>query len=150
LSFRDWINRITGRRPEGSPAPAHSPAAGEPAPESADAPTRYSPATECRKDEVVGVLVAVDGELKGEAFCLFDGENTLGRAQTSDVVLASQWISREHAIVVHQEGAFAVVPLAERNRTYLNDREVDGAELGDGDALRLGRTTFRFRSIEAL
>jgi hypothetical protein len=140
LSFRDWIDRITGRRPQGNPGPAGSPVAGEPAPESA----------ECRNDEVVGVLVAVDGELKGEAFCLFDGENTLGRAQTSDVVLASQWISREHAIVVHEEGAFAVVPLAERNRTYLNDREVDGAELGDGDALRLGRTTFRFRSIETL
>ena len=51
-------------------------------------------------------------------------------------------------MIVHQEGVFAIVPLSEKNRTYVNDREVDGAELSDGDTIRLGHTTFRFRSIE--
>jgi hypothetical protein len=129
------------------PAPASARAAG-PAP--ADAPTVYQPTTPLEQGEVAGILVAIDGELKGEVFRLFDGENKLGRADSSDVVLASKWISREHAMVVHQEGVFAIVPLTEKNRTYVNGQEIDGAELSDGDVIRLGHTTFRFRSVEGL
>jgi len=133
----------------GSPvAPGAAPKADAPVP--SDAPTQYFQTAPYRKDDVTGVLVAIDGELKGEVFPLFDGENKLGRAEASDLVLASKWISREHAMIVHQEGVFAIVPLTERNRTYVNDREVDGAELADGDTIRLGHTTFRFRCIEGL
>jgi hypothetical protein len=122
-----------------------------PDPEGPHAPTQYYRDTGgFKNDEVVAVVVAIDGELKGQVFPLLDGENKMGRATECDLVLTSKWISREHAIVVHNEGVFAIVPLTEKNRTYVNDREVDGAELSDGDTVRLGRTTFRFRSIEGL
>jgi pSer/pThr/pTyr-binding forkhead associated (FHA) protein len=134
--------------PLGTPVVAS--AAARPDPGSPDAPTQYYQTAAFKKDEVMGVLIAIDGELKGEIFKLYDGENKLGRAEASDVVLASKWISRDHAMVVHQEGVFAIVPLTEKNRTYVNDREVDGAELSDGDTIRLGHTTFRFRSVEGL
>jgi hypothetical protein len=134
--------------PLGTPAVAG--AGARPDPGSPDAPTQYYQTSAYKKDEVMGVLIAIDGELKGDVFRLYDGENKLGRAEASDVVLASKWISREHAMVVHQEGVFAIVPLTEKNRTYVNDREVDGAELSDGDTIRLGHTTFRFRSVEGL
>ena len=145
-----------GTRPYSQPTPALGSAAAQAPPRAgdatspADAPTQYHQTVDYKKDEVVAVVVAVDGELKGEVFALFDGENKLGRAEASDIVLQSKWISREHAMVVHQEGVFAIVPLTEKNRTYVNDREVDGAELSDGDTIRLGHTTFRFRSIEGL
>jgi pSer/pThr/pTyr-binding forkhead associated (FHA) protein len=119
-------------------------------PAAADAPTVYHQTAAYKKDDVAAVLVAIDGELKGEVYPLFDGENKIGRAEASDVVLPSKWISRDHAMVVHQEGVFAIVPLTEKNRTYVNDREVDGAELSDGDTIRLGHTTFRFRAVEGL
>jgi pSer/pThr/pTyr-binding forkhead associated (FHA) protein len=141
-------------RPYSEPTPAlgaaaiQAPPGSDDAPAASDAPTQYHQTASYKKDEVIGVLVAIDGELKGQLFPLFDGENTLGRAQSCDIVLSSKWISREHAMVVHQEGVFAIVPLTEKNRTYVNDREVDGAELSDTNTLRLGRTTFRFRSIE--
>jgi hypothetical protein len=212
LSFRDLIDRITGRRrsrghygarvrsrseptiqlpkenrarenrggietpaapsravtaPENRGADAAAPAYSRPTPalgaaaikappgaaessSSPDAPTQYHETASYKNDEVIAVMVAIDGELKGEVFPLFDGENRIGRASTSDVVLPSKWISRAHAMVVHQEGVFAIVPLTEKNRTHVNDREVDGAELSDGDTIRLGRTTFRFRDIEGL
>lgn len=209
MSLRDWIDRITGRRPgrryagptrsrseptiqlpkehrggdaappgaaravtapenrfERGPGPRPysqpTPALGQAAvrgaarneaedPAGPNADTQYhQTAPPYKKDEVVGVLAVVDGELKGEVFPLFDGENKLGRSTSADVVLPSKWISREHAMVVHSEGVFAIVPLTEKNRTYVNDREVDGSELSDGDTIRLGRTTFRFRSVEGL
>ena len=141
-------------RPYSQPTPAiggaavHVPPGRDDGPASADAPTQYHQTAAYKKDEVVGVLVAIDGELKGGVFGLFDGENRLGRSESSEIVLASKWISRDHAMIVHQEGVFAIVPLSERNRTYVNEREVDGAEMSDGDTVRLGRTTFRFRSVE--
>jgi pSer/pThr/pTyr-binding forkhead associated (FHA) protein len=117
-------------------------------PKSARTITEYPDSEDLKRDAVVAVLVAIDGELKGDVFRLFDGENKLGRSETSEVVLPSKWISREHAMLVHQGGIFAVVPLNERNGTYLNGEAVDGTEIADADTLRLGHTTFRFRTIE--
>jgi len=102
------------------------------------------------RDEVVGVLVAIDGELKGDVFRIYDGENRLGRSEAGEVVLPSKWISREHAMLVHHGGVFAIVSVNERNRTYVNGQEVDGVEVEDADAIRLGRTTFRFKTIEGM
>ena len=206
MSFRDWIDRLTGRgrprrytgavrlrsdptiqlppeeagadapvtprsvtapenaagpvvRPYSEPTPALGAPPGasvQPGPVLAppggpEAPTEYFRDTgNFKNGEVVGVVVVIDGELKGQLFPVMDGENKLGRATDCDIVLASKWISREHAMVVHNEGVFAIVPLTEKNRTYVNDREVDGSELADGDSIRLGRSTFRFRSIEGL
>lgn len=96
---------------------------------------------------VVGVLVAIEGELQGQSFVLGDGENTIGRAPGCRVVLPSEWISREHARVIHMEGQFVVGPISDRNPTLLNDSPTTGAELKDGDTLRLGKTTLRFRTV---
>ena len=142
------VTRARPPRAHSQPTPAlPRPAVSVPA--ASDAPTQYHQVA-LKKDDVAGVLVAIEGELKGGVFKLFDGENKLGRSESNDVCLASKWISREHAMLVHQDGVFAIVPLTEKNRTYVNDREVDGAELSDGDVVRLGHTTFRFRSIEGM
>jgi pSer/pThr/pTyr-binding forkhead associated (FHA) protein len=97
---------------------------------------------------VTAVLVGIEGELLGKLYALTNGENKLGRAETCEIVLMSPTISREHANIVHQDGVFAIIPLSDKNRTYLNDEVVEGCELSDGDKLRMGRTTFRFRTIE--
>jgi hypothetical protein len=131
----------TEQRSGAQPAPS-------PALAPADEPTQYLEAPVVGKSDVTGVLVAIDGELKGEVFPIYDGENALGRSESGNVVLPSQWISRQHALLVHQDGVFAIVPLSEKNRTYVNREEVDGTELSDGDELRLGHTTFRFRTIQ--
>ena len=96
---------------------------------------------------VVGVLVAVEGELEGSIYRVVDGENRLGRSNTCEIEMPSKKISREHAKVVHQEGVFAIMPLSDQNPTILNDEPTEGAELQDGDYVRLGRTTLRFRSV---
>lgn len=136
------------RQGESGSQPAHAAPPEDDDP--AEAQTAYERVPGWRKDEVVAVLVAIDGELKGEVFKLYDGENKLGRSAVSDVVLTSKWVSREHAVLVHQQGVFAIVPLSETNPTYLNDREVDGAELSDSDVIRLGHTTLRFKSVEGV
>jgi pSer/pThr/pTyr-binding forkhead associated (FHA) protein len=104
--------------------------------------------------EIAGVLVGIAGDLKGEIYRVFAGDNKLGRSQTCEVHLLDARISREHATILCEEGATAILPLTDKNPVYLNDEIVDeGAELSDGDSLRLGNpgsSVFRFRTIEGL
>jgi pSer/pThr/pTyr-binding forkhead associated (FHA) protein len=125
----------------------------QPAPPSASAPrpdesskTRYGEAAALPRGRVTGVLIATEGDLEGEVYRVFDGENKCGRSKHCQVHLPSEWISREHAILIHQDGVFAIRPLKDENPVVVNGERTEGAALQDGDVLRLGRTTFRFRS----
>ena len=124
--------------------------AAEPARPPADpGATRYGGETHRPRARVVGVLVGIEGELKDRIFRVYDGENRLGRAPESELVLDSDWISREHAGLVHRDGSFRLAPRSQRNPTYLNDKAVEGsAELRDRDVVRLGRSHLRFRAVD--
>ena len=99
---------------------------------------------------VAAVLVAVEGELTGAIFAICPGRNELGRAETSDVVLPSIKISRSHAVVICEDGVFAIAPRSDRNPTRVNGEPTEGTELNDGDLIQLGHTTFRFRTIQGV
>lgn len=124
------------------PAPAPPPAAANPA-----GATEYVDVRAMLPNQVVGVLVAIEGELEGEVYRIYDGENRLGRSPDCEIELPSRKISREHTKLIHQDGMFVIAPLSDQNPTILNDERTDGAELSDGDTIKLGRTTFKFRSI---
>jgi pSer/pThr/pTyr-binding forkhead associated (FHA) protein len=95
----------------------------------------------------VGVLVAVEGELDGEVFPVREGESRLGRSESCEIQLPSEWISREHSKLKFQGGRFEIAPLSDQNPTFVNQERTAGTELKDGDLVKLGRTTFRFRTI---
>jgi predicted component of type VI protein secretion system len=96
---------------------------------------------------IVAVLAAVDGPLSGQVFGIGEGETQIGRDKECQVVTESEWISRRQTKIVHAEGQFVIGPLSERNPTFLNDHPTEGSQLMDGDYIRLGRTTFRFRTL---
>ena len=121
---------------------------GHPPPQNADGgQTQYINTSQASGGDIVGVLVAIDGELKGQMFRVSDGENRLGRSADSEIELNSQKISRDHAMLIHQNGMFVIKPLSEKNPTFLNEAQTAGEELGDGDTIRVGLTTLKFRSI---
>jgi len=102
---------------------------------------------------VVAVLVGLDGQLKDQVYAIKDGESKLGRGDDCHVVLHDPTlkISREHATIIHEGGMFAIAPLkGDENPTYVNDVPTEGAELSDNCLIRMGDTTFRFRTIEGL
>jgi hypothetical protein len=155
--------------PPPAPAPVHTPpqapvpampaapAPQPPAPPPAPAPGGTSEArTQYLKipslAPVTAVLVGIDGDLSGEVFKLRAGENKLGRSESCDVVFPdpSLKISREHATVICEGDMFAIAPLNDKNPTFVNDEATEGSELNDGDLVRMGRTTFRFRTIPGL
>lgn len=144
----------SGSGPPRDPAPAPSAPAEPASPPASAAPpsgdpgaTRYHAIPDVAKPRVAGVLVAVDGELAGELYRVSDGETRLGRSPECEAVLQSEWISRQHARIRHQDGVFVIAPLSDKNPTIVNDEPTEGRELEDGDFVRLGRTTLRFRSV---
>ena len=100
------------------------------------------------KSQVVGVLVAIEGEFEGEVYKLKDGENKIGRSKDCHVQLPSDSISRPHALLIYKEGMFAIRTLAPDNPTYVNGERIsEVTQLSDGDSVKLGRTLLRFRSV---
>jgi pSer/pThr/pTyr-binding forkhead associated (FHA) protein len=128
------------------PEPAHYEQ--PPPPHSTDGgATRIGSVPVAAHGRLVGVLIATEGEdLVGEVFRLYDGENKLGRGKDCSVKMTSEFISREHALLIHQEGVFAIRPLKDENPVLVNGERTEGSALQDGDLVRLGRTTFRFRT----
>jgi len=109
--------------------------------------TKYHTALSLSGGKTMGVLIAVEGELEGDVFRVPDGENLIGRDKQCSIVVPSEWISRTHAKLVHRDGLFVVAPMSDKNPTFVNDERTEGTELKDGDFLKLGKTTFRFRTV---
>lgn len=82
-------------------------------------------------------LVAVGGKLRGKEFVLNEGENTIGRSQDSDHVIAVEGISKKHLqITVNGETAFAQ-DLGSSNGTLVNGKIIKKVTLKDGDKIAL-------------
>jgi len=92
-----------------------------------------------------GVLVRLDGETSGEVLSLPRDAVHIGRSARAHVLISDPSVSREHARIVYQYGAFYVEDTGSQNGTLLAGRRVTRAELRDGDLLQFGqRATFRF------
>jgi two-component system cell cycle response regulator len=92
-----------------------------------------------------GVLVRLDGETGGEVLSLPRDAVHIGRSTRAHVLISDPSVSREHARIVYQYGAFYIEDTGSQNGTLLAGRRVTRAELRDGDLLQFGqRATFRF------
>ena len=93
------------------------------------------------------VLVVTRGPNTGSRFVL-GPENTvvtIGRHPDSDIFLDDITVSRRHAEVRHQEGAFWARDVGSLNGTYLNRELIeDNTALASGDELQVGKFRLLF------
>ena len=76
---------------------------------------------------------------------LADGARTIGRGPDNDLALSDALVSRQHASVVFEDGAYWIEDRESRNGTWVNDEEVAGRRsLAPGDEIRVGRTQVLF------
>jgi pSer/pThr/pTyr-binding forkhead associated (FHA) protein len=101
------------------------------------------------KRDLVGWLVATDGDQKGEDFRLRDGQNIIGSAPDSDVVLRDSTVSGKHASVRYKDSKFFLTDLDSTNGTFLNKASEPTAreELNDNDLIRVGGVTLKFKVL---
>ena len=102
-----------------------------------------------RKPPVVGWLVAMNGEQKGEDFRIRDGQNTIGSAPDADVNLRDVAVSAKHASVRYKDQKFFLTDLDSTNGTFLNDgtSPIAREELKDNDIFRVGDVSLKFKCL---
>lgn len=98
------------------------------------------------RGENVAWLVPLEGAMTGELLQV-KGKAVIGTAEDCHIRLFDAAISSRHAeIVVGAQNRFRINDLGSRNGSYVNDKQIASVELVDGDNIRLGRTTFRFKT----
>jgi hypothetical protein len=96
--------------------------------------------------ENVAWLVPLEGPQTGELLQL-KGKATIGSGPAATFKVLDAAISSNHAeITVDGQNRFRITDLGSTNGTYVNDKRVASTDLVDGDNIRLGRTTFRFKT----
>ena len=93
----------------------------------------------------VAWLIPLEGPQGGQLLEL-RARAIVGTAPDCDVQVKDSSVSGRHAEFSAQNGVFRVSDLGSTNGTFVNEKRVQGAELVDGDTLRLGRTPFKFKS----
>jgi len=86
----------------------------------------------------------VDGE---HLFALRPDKTSIGRSPDQDLVLKEAFVSRRHALITRQNGAFELIDQNSSHGTFLNGNRVECAKLRSGDTLQFGSlnaAVFRF------
>ena len=74
---------------------------------------------------------------------------SLGRDKQNDVVLKDPFISKNHLLIVKDEGTYFLEDLNSANGTYLNQEKVeDVVQLTNGDVIEVGNIEFLFVNRE--
>ena len=139
----------TGFQVAGGAAAAVKTRLEEPPKEAAPATRKTVLLTEKRKPPVVGWLVAMNGEHKGEDFRLVEGQQVIGSGADANILLRDATISGRHASVRYKDQKFYLTDLDSSNGTYLNDADasISREELKDNDMVRFGDATFKFKCL---
>jgi two-component system, cell cycle response regulator len=92
------------------------------------------------------VLIYPPGPEMGKRWTLSEREIILGRGTDCDVQIDRDSVSRRHARVFQVDGEWHVEDLGSTNGSYINDRPIRRAPLGDNDFLKIGSAIFKFLS----
>ena len=68
-------------------------------------------------------------------------EITIGRNENNDVHIDNLGVSKKHARIVRQNGAYIIEDLESTNGTRLNNKLITTARLSDSDVVTVGKHT---------
>lgn len=92
-------------------------------------------------------LIGLQGIAAGSTFALTAGDLTVGRDGESEIVLAENTVSRQHARFQRDgQGQWTLMDLDSANGVYVNGMRVQRAILSMGDEIKIGDNFFRFQA----
>jgi diguanylate cyclase (GGDEF)-like protein len=97
-------------------------------------------------------VVVIHGEGLGRRLDVAEQPIIVGRSHEADLQIAHPSVSRRHCALWREAGIYRVRDLGSTNRTRVNDRPVESAELADGDHVTVGESILKFishASVEA-
>lgn len=81
----------------------------------------------------------------GKRYALSGLRLSLGRERNNSIAIRDANVSRSHAELVSEGGAWMLHDLGSTNGTQVNGRDVSECRLNDGDRITVGMTTLEFR-----
>src|SRR5262245_37498229 len=94
-------------------------------------------------------LKALGGPVAGTEWPLSERTFTIGRGQANSLCLANDaGASKRHCLILEQDRNYTICDLDSHNHTFVNDVEIHQAELGHGDQIRIGHSTFVFLAVD--
>lgn len=97
--------------------------------------------------KLVGWLVSFSIDPVGVDFKLFEGRTIVGADVACDIVVQDSKVSAKHLTILFRLGKFKFKDELSTNGTFINEEFVEEGELQDGDNIRIGDTTFKFKSV---
>jgi len=99
-------------------------------------------------ESVVAWLVVASGTHRGRDFRLPGGMARIGIDPDCDIRLDfDTFVSGRHAEISFANGQYQIRDLDSTNGCFVNDARISAVVLNDSDRLRLGETTFVFKSL---
>jgi hypothetical protein len=93
------------------------------------------------------LVVRSGGGRSGETFHPQGERTTIGRSPDCGIFLDDVTVSRRHAVLVEEAGAFSIEDLGSLNGTFVNRRRIEGTQrLSDGDEVQIGKYRLSFLS----
>jgi diguanylate cyclase (GGDEF)-like protein len=93
-------------------------------------------------------IIVIYGTELGRRLELGAAPFEIGRSSTNDLFIDQESVSRHHARITFDGGAYSVADLGSTNGTYVNDESVLERRLRDGDQVRIGRSILKFMTGE--
>jgi hypothetical protein len=90
------------------------------------------------------LVVRAGGGRAGESFRPSGERTRIGRSPDCEIFLDDVTVSRNHAVLVEQDGKFSVEDQGSLNGTFVNRKRIDSAELEEGDELQIGKYRMTF------
>lgn len=101
-----------------------------------------------RERKLVGWLVSYTLHSLGVDFKLYEGRNIIGRDMDCNITVDDSMVSAKHAVLLYRAGKYSITDSQSTHGTFVNDKDIDlePCYLQDGDIIKMGQTTFKFRS----
>jgi len=90
------------------------------------------------------LVVRAGGGRAGESFRPAGPRTRIGRSPDCDVFLDDVTVSRNHAVLIEENGHFFVEDQGSLNGTFVNRRRIDRSPLHEGDELQVGKYRLTF------
>lgn len=91
------------------------------------------------------LLKSPNGQGSRQTYPLTKPAIVIGREENCDVVVPNNAVSRRHAKIIQADGQFFLEDLKSRNKTFLNNREIDaGVPLKNDDRIKICDFLFLF------
>jgi pSer/pThr/pTyr-binding forkhead associated (FHA) protein len=93
-------------------------------------------------------VLGIAGPFQGMALSLSAKNVSIGRDPSNDLWIADHALSRQHCLLLSQDGQFAIRDLGSKNGTLVNGMPVGEQLLHDGDHISIGDSVFIFQLEE--